>query len=280
MASKKKRGEASGATDLVQVMTVSLFIILLAFFILLNSIAVIDEERRLAAWGSLLQNFGILAGGPILVESELKNIISNRFATAFTPIDLTDLITRAEKKNQDIQLTTEAGQRVARIPAALLFDREDMNIRSEPVVVRKHRDKCTVSIPADLLFEPYGTALQMSGYPVMDKLAASILKNDVPVEIVSYLDNIPVREVCGMTNLELTALRSTAVFRYFIDKSHISPRRLMAYGRGEYGPEFSNSTKETREMNRRVDIEFRYTKSTRNPRGFFSFKNFFFKTIP
>ena len=44
-------------------MTVSLFIILLAFFILLNTLAVPDEARQRLALGSLMRNFGVLSGG-------------------------------------------------------------------------------------------------------------------------------------------------------------------------------------------------------------------------
>jgi len=59
---KKKKIDDDGA-DIGMVMTVSLFLILLTFFILLNSIAVIDEHRSRVAIGSLIGAFGGLPGG-------------------------------------------------------------------------------------------------------------------------------------------------------------------------------------------------------------------------
>ncbi|MBW2681247.1 MAG: flagellar motor protein MotB, partial [Deltaproteobacteria bacterium] len=59
---KKKKIDDDGA-DIGMVMTVSLFLILLTFFILLNSIAVIDEHRSRMAIGSLIGAFGGLPGG-------------------------------------------------------------------------------------------------------------------------------------------------------------------------------------------------------------------------
>jgi chemotaxis protein MotB len=62
MDKKKKNIDDDGA-DIGMVMTVSLFLILLTFFILLNSIAVIDEHRSRMAIGSLIGAFGGLPGG-------------------------------------------------------------------------------------------------------------------------------------------------------------------------------------------------------------------------
>ena len=60
---KKKQQNEDAAPNLIMVMTVSLFIILLAFFILLNAIAVEDDARQRLALGSLMENFGVLSGG-------------------------------------------------------------------------------------------------------------------------------------------------------------------------------------------------------------------------
>ena len=62
MARKKKKTEESGA-DIGVVMTCSLFLIILTFFILLNSIAVIDDRKPRLAIGSLIGSFGTLTGG-------------------------------------------------------------------------------------------------------------------------------------------------------------------------------------------------------------------------
>ena len=55
---KRNRGEdKSSGSDVGLVMMLSLFLILLTFFILLNSIATMDEKRTRVAIGSLMGAF-------------------------------------------------------------------------------------------------------------------------------------------------------------------------------------------------------------------------------
>ena len=46
LRSRKKQGEEKKSDSLIQIMTISLFIILLAFFILLNAIGRVDEHKK------------------------------------------------------------------------------------------------------------------------------------------------------------------------------------------------------------------------------------------
>ena len=64
MARNKKKGD--GGSNSFIVLFTSLSVILLAFFILLNSMATIDSERVRKALGSLVGGFGILPGGFVL----------------------------------------------------------------------------------------------------------------------------------------------------------------------------------------------------------------------
>ena len=71
---RKRRDEAPQpiGIDPVLIVSVSLFMILLTFFILLNSLAVPDEKRRRAAIGSLNENFGVLSGGFSLLDGRRR----------------------------------------------------------------------------------------------------------------------------------------------------------------------------------------------------------------
>ena len=63
MVKKKTDIDDESKVDVGPLMTVCLFLILLTFFVLLNSIAVIDERKKIRAIGSLLGAFGSLHGG-------------------------------------------------------------------------------------------------------------------------------------------------------------------------------------------------------------------------
>ena len=55
MAKRKREGEGDSGVNVGLIMTISLFLILLTFFILLNSIAEVDERRtRIAIAGTLM----------------------------------------------------------------------------------------------------------------------------------------------------------------------------------------------------------------------------------
>ena len=63
MGRKKKTFNPEAVKDIGRVMNVCLFLILLTFFILLNTFAVMDEWKVRRAWGSLIGAFGSLTGG-------------------------------------------------------------------------------------------------------------------------------------------------------------------------------------------------------------------------
>jgi len=70
MAKKKKKEADEVAKDGNVVLFTALSMILLAFFIVLNSLAVVDTNRKLSALGSLLGSFGVLPGGLLTTDGE------------------------------------------------------------------------------------------------------------------------------------------------------------------------------------------------------------------
>jgi flagellar motor protein MotB len=69
------------------------------------------------------------------------------------------------------------------------------------------------------------------------------------------------------------------VLNYVLAEGTLQKDRFTAYGWAEYRPLITNKTKETRRMNRRMDIVFVHEKPPEEPRGIFTFKKFFFKVF-
>ena len=65
---EKKEREEIKPKDLGPILFAALAILLLAFFILLNSMSVVDTKRKIKVLGSLQGTFGILTGGTKLKE--------------------------------------------------------------------------------------------------------------------------------------------------------------------------------------------------------------------
>ncbi len=249
----EKQHMSQGSTDaLIGVMTVSLFIILLAFFILLNSIAVLDEQKMLSAIGSLLESFGVDSGGYSVIDGTGDKpdlpAFSNELDGRVGHIDFSDLYVADDNLSQEIKILSDPRGSMVRIPAKILFEPSDINLRP-------------------------------SASPFLNRLGDIIHKNKYPIDISGHLDNMPHAEGVGVTNRELSTIRALRVLEYLIKKKSISSDRITALGWGEHRPVASNKTAETRELNRRVDIVFVHKKEKKKPKGWFIFKDFFFKSL-
>lgn len=248
MRSKKKNRDEAAPPNLIQIMTVSLFIILLAFFILLNAIAVVDERKKRQALGSLMQSFGMLSGGTSVIMGEGENVGLSHFSIDFGNIDFTNLFVGNEDMAHEIRVTSD-------------------------------KKGSVVSIPVRLLFEKHGTRLKPSSAVLLNNLCKIINKNDCPVEIIGHTANVGMNEEIGFSDRELSTIRALEMFKYFVRHGKIMPNRITSYGWGKYRPIVSNKTIETRELNRRMEIVFVHKSPPERPKGIFTFRDFFFKVF-
>jgi chemotaxis protein MotB len=237
-----------------QVMTISLFIILLAFFILLNAYAVVDETKKLEALGSLLGSFGILPGGFSVYKGEGRDIVP---PTA--PI-------KTKQFNPEIMMS---------LP---LHDVIDM------VSIASDDQKNVVTIQEEFLFGDKKKKIKQSAFPVLDALCRIINRDNSSVEVVGHTDNtLEDPQYAGWKHSGLQAL---AVARYFIETGKVDPNNIIAYGRSEYQPRVANAAKETRKQNRRIDIiisidAWRHVSQfyKNRPNRLFMFKKFVFDLL-
>lgn len=253
---KKRKIEDDSGADIGMVMTVSLFLILLTFFILLNSIAVIDETRTRLAIGSLIGAFGGLPGGLSPMESG-KSVLPPSAPMIEEELTIEQLMSYLKR---DI---TEFGGDI-KVEA----------IGSEERII----------INETALFIEKGQKIKPSIQPLLDKLCQIINKGSFPVEIAGYTDNVIHPEYGYKSNWELSAIMTLKVLKYFVAQCGVFPGRLTAYGRGSNNPIASNDTRQSRSQNRRVEIDLKYKAPAyvkrifkKNPHGFFTYKKFDFE---
>lgn len=237
------------------VMTVSLFLILLTFFILLNSIAVIDQKRVRAALGSLTGSFGTLPGG----LSPMKT------GESIMPVS-----PPMEKQKVDLQL---------------LMSAMDRRVLGE-VRVRGNGDSETITLSESILFEENALKLRSSSAPLLDRICRLIREAVYSVDVVGHTDNSPAQERGCKSNWELSGLMAMQVVKYLAEEGGIRPDRLSAYGHGDQIPVASNGTRESRAQNRRVEIVLNYKAPAyvkriykKKPPGIFTYKRFIFKVF-
>jgi chemotaxis protein MotB len=229
MGKRKKKNEDSGA-DIGMVMTVSLFLILLTFFILLNSIAVIDDNRTRLAIGSLIGAFGGLPGG-------LSPMESGKSALPPTAPMIEE------------ELTLEQ---------LMSYVKRDIKGFTGDIKLEVIGDKKRIIISEAGLFMDHGFKIKPSIQPLLDKIGQVINKGSFPVEIAGYTDNVIHPERGYKSNWEMSAIMALNVLRYFTLQCGVNPKRLTAYGCGSNKPITSNESIQSRAQNRRIEIDLKY----------------------
>ncbi len=256
MGKRKKKYDDDSGADIGMVMTVSLFLILLTFFILLNSIAVIDDNRTRLAIGSLIGAFGGLPGGLSPMESG-QSVLPPTAPMIEEELTLEQLMSYVKRDLKgmegDIRLENIGGQNKIIINEAGLFMGNEFKIKP-------------------------------SIQPLLDKLGQVINKGSFPVEIAGYTDNAIHPEKGYESNWKMSTIMALKVLKYFVSQCGILPDRLTAYGCGSNHPITSNESIQSRAQNRRVEIELKYKAPAyikrifkKKPAGFFTYKKFDFK---
>ena len=256
MASKKRKTDDEKVADIGIMMTVSLFLILLTFFILLNSMAVMDELKMRLAWGSLMGAFGGLPGG-------------------LSPLATGDDLLPPSAPMVQEQLTVEQLK-------ALMQGFESAVV--DEIKVHNIEEGALVSINEKDLFTKDGAGINPAMRPFLSKLGGIVKKGDFPVEIVGHTDAGMPQEKRHKSNWELSALSALRVLKHFVSESKVAPRRLTAFGQSSYHPIASNETVRSRAANRRVEITLRYKAPDyvkrifkKQSSGYFTYKKFDFK---
>jgi chemotaxis protein MotB len=250
---KKTRQPDPPPVDLLPVMTVSLFLILLAFFILLNSIAVIDERRVRSALGSIMGAFGSYTGGYSTSKTG-EMIIPPGAPMEVQETDFVKVLNLAQK---DI---------------------------ADHVELIYHNGNQRISIHSSFLFVPDSVVLEAEAKTLLTRLAGLIHSGSYPVEIIGHTGEKHTAGKKDMSSWERSHLMATAVFAYLNTAGRVSDERLHVYGAGAYQPRYPTSTIGSRALNDRVEITL-YTKvpmdfqriRKKKPSNIFTFDTFDFR---
>ncbi|UCD37941.1 MAG: OmpA family protein [Fidelibacterota bacterium] len=121
-------------------------------------------------------------------------------------------------------------------------------------------NRLQVNIIDQVLFLSGESVVRTTGRKVLDAVANAFkMAADQKMVIEGHTDNVPIGEKLRdryPTNWELSAARATNVARYLIEQGGIDPQGISVAAYGEYKPVATNTTKEGRASNRRIEILF------------------------
>lgn len=256
MAKRKKNNGSESGKDIGLVMTVSLFLIILTFFILLNSIAVIDDNKKRQAVGSLIGAFGSLTGG------------------------------LSALKTGDTIMPPSAPMMELKVNFERLLAEFNVDETNRPFHAIIEKDKAVLTIGEKALFFSNTHKLTPDSEALLTKLGDFIKRGKYPVEIIGHTDNSAAEEKGYQSNRELSSLMAVAVQKYFVERSKVGAGRISAYGYGSLGAIASNDTRESREKNRRIEMILNFSTPVYikrlysvPPAGIFTYKRFNFRVF-
>jgi chemotaxis protein MotB len=255
MKSAERNSSDTQGPNVSLVMTVALFLILLTFFVLLCSIAVMDEEKTRVAIGSLIGSFGSLPKGLSPLETG-KSVMP-----LSAPI--------VEENSGIERIISEIGEETLR-----------------KLKIETSEEKHIITVEENDLFDPDSHTLKASSALILAGLGRLMRNGDYPVEIIGHTDNTSAHVKGYRSNWDLSGLAALAVLKYFTEESGIASARLIAYGAGAEKPIMANTTRESRQRNKRVEIVLHDSaaKSIKrqyreDPSGLIIYKHFDFKAF-
>lgn len=194
----------------------SLFLLLLTFFILLNSMGRVEETRLQAALQSLQGSFGLQAGG--------------QRGSGMLPV-----LTPVEQDYHYLRGLTEGEHQSGGI-----------------MMLRSHGQR-TMAVGQALLFEDEGAELSPQGREFLARVALVVKDRGYPLVIAGHLDPDQAAGGQGAEALTQSGRRALAVLRLLVQQG-VDPSRLTAQGVAAGQPLLPVSHPQHRRYNNRVEL--------------------------
>ena len=243
--SRKQAGTPSWMVTFADMMT-----LLLALFVLMLSMSVMDAERYKRIAGAMRDSFGLshltrLAG---VIELDGSPGRSHRRDVVLQPVvpgqPEAPLPSRAMPRPASGEHSL-----VARLRTAILPEPVAPSIR-----IFERNGEAVVSFPDAIAFPSGSAALSGAILPALDRLARVLERTEGVVTVAGHTDSVPIANARFRSNWDLSSARAASVVQYLLARSSIRPERLVAQGHADSRPVTDNDTPVHRAANRRVEI--------------------------
>lgn len=255
--------------------------LLLCFFILLFSMAIVDKQKfekvalsvRAAFSGAGMDTFNQQSGDTMLSLTPFDNgeDILDEFDKGpddDAGIENTDELGEAgdqDKEGEDEQgkegnEADDTGDEEDRGEGSInafkvdiqgLIDKMGLN---ENIKVIDEGTKVILRMDSVILFDTGSAELKQSARPVIKKIGEILTTLDNEIQVQGHADDRPINTREFPSNWELSTKRATNVVKFLIEECDISEKNLTATGNAEFRPIVPNDSEYNRQKNRRIDI--------------------------
>ncbi len=239
----KKEPECPAGAPLWMVTFSDLVTLLLTFFVLLLSMANMDEVKFDDAKSSIKEAFGF---SNVTTTTKFKvPVLPSPPVTKFSPLPRENSLKVYKRIKTELQLS---------------------KIHKNVELVKRKDGAIILRINDSVLFAPGQATVNPSAYPLLRKIADIIRPLPMTVRIEGHTDNTPLSGA-KMTNWDLSVARAVSVLRFYTRGKLFTQDRTAATGYGATHPVVPNTTPENRKKNRRVDFVLKSQSSSRTTSG-------------
>jgi chemotaxis protein MotB len=205
--------------------------VLLIFFIVMYALSKVDVDKFKVLTQSMSAAFG--ASGSIM-ENPGPSIVP-------------------DVAPDEIQRQLEEQVRLEEIRAKLETFVEETGLEGRITVTTEERG-IVISFQDEVLFALGSAELMPEAREIIHNVAKVLSSSKNYIRIEGHTDDLPIRTSRYPSNWELSAARATGVVQELIKIPGFPPHRLSAVAYGEYRPRVPNTSEESRQQNRRVDL--------------------------
>lgn len=232
--------------------------VLLALFIVLYAISVVDQTKFDQLRTSLAIGFGSPAVSMLNGSSgPLNGVESFQIAPDFTgvsgdskPADTTTVQMTQETK--DFLAATQEYEQLSDIEKQIQDQLDAQGLSASVDYKINDRGLVVGLVGSDVFFTPDDATLTSMAQRVADTIAVPLRSQSRQISIEGHANVLPSQHYA--TNWELSSDRATKVLRRFVEAGGISGGQISAVGYGDSRPEMAGTSAEALAANRRVDI--------------------------
>ena len=227
--------------------------LLLCFFILLFSMAIVDkqkfEEVAQSMRAAFSNDFSIM---PVKDGDTMISITPYESGDELLD-QLNEIIEGqdpdgTEEDIDDIKMETI---KVAKIDIQELIDEMGLN---ENIKVIEEDTKIILRMDSIILFDSGRAEMKSSAEPIVEKLGQVLESIDAEILVQGHADDRPIHTTTYPSNWELSTRRATNMVKFLVDRCGLKNEHLTAAGNAEFKPIVPNDSEYNRQKNRRIDI--------------------------
>ena len=230
---KKILGNERGGSFLILITTLNM--LLLAFFIVLNSIAVRDDRKELKALDSLLGTLGILTSGVTPGKSDVKKTYPKSAEMATLDATLLEVLRRVEQFALDAKMESDL---------SLQYGKKGV----------------IVQLTNRVTFEEGKAVLRPEARRLLSEIGRLFAGSLGSINVIGHTSLGGYAKGQFPDDWTLSFARAGVAARFFISSSGVKPKRITTAGYGSTRPRTSGETEQKRILNDRLELILDRTK--------------------